>query len=227
MPALGSRGITSLSPISLSLHPFSLSLSGFLSSPQDCFKVSVRRGLIRYFLNGRRNGKLPAPLYHQHQYRLSPRWVPDDRCLHRRSCRSDDAPCGPSLLVSINPLSPCWTHTRSSTTTGIRVLCLYLGISGFFRDGKTLYWTSDHLSSLHRARSWSALRLRRCFLRSEGVAESPAKREKLNSCCGLLFACRRAHYCHVEATAFVLLLLVDFLTHSACLHVPPGRVSSW
>ncbi|TNN88179.1 hypothetical protein EYF80_001395 [Liparis tanakae] len=72
-----------------------------------CFKVSVRRGLIRCFLNGRRNGKLPAPLYHQHQYRLSPRWVPDDRCLHRRSCRSDDAPCAPSLLVSINPLSPC------------------------------------------------------------------------------------------------------------------------
>ncbi|TKS70603.1 hypothetical protein D9C73_005949 [Collichthys lucidus] len=141
------------------------------------FKVSARLERSRYLLDGRRNGKLPVPLLHHHyhnhhQHRLSPLCVPDERCLHRRSRKSDDAPCGPSLLVSPEPPLPV-LHTGSPATHQIRVLCSYPGISVGFLDGKTLYWTSKKFSALHlhRVQSTSALRLRRSFLRSEGVAD--------------------------------------------------------
>lgn len=122
-------------------------------------------------------------------------------------------------------LFPC-ASTRSPTTICIRVLCSSPGISGGYLDGKTLYWTSKQFSTLHRVQSPSALRLRRCFLRSEGVADFLANGRNSTVVAAYCFACRRAHYYHVEATAIVLLLLVDFLSHPVSLRAPLGRLSS-
>lgn len=170
------RSPTTPPPLSLSI-PLTHSLS-----PQDCFKVSARLGLTRYVLDGWGNGKLPVPLYHHHHYhhqhRLSPLCVPDERCLHRRNRGSDEPLCGPSLLVSSNPFSPRCIHTllhkhqyQSECYAHIREYRGDFGTERLFTGPLTKFLRLH----LHRAQSPSALRLRRCFLRSEGVADLTAK----------------------------------------------------
>lgn len=110
-PALESRRKTPLSHSNF-LSPFitpSLSLP-----PQLYFRVPVRLGFTRYFLDRRRDGKPPAPLLHQRRHRVFCVRVPNLRTFHRRSHRSDDALPSPPLV---------WLHPYSSTTSIVRVLC--------------------------------------------------------------------------------------------------------
>lgn len=159
--ALGSRRMTSLSlPPSL----FILSLSFIFLSLylQDYFKVTDRLGLTHYFLYGRRNGKLPASFLHRH--RLFTLCLRDQRCYHRRSSRSDDALCGPSLIVSARLLLLAalqHVHLQPAASES------YVYISEYQRDfltNRLSIGPSESLLHLHLS----------CFLRCEGIPDLPA-----------------------------------------------------